>query len=218
MHRSIFILFGLFLISVDCMSISIRGIVTGNRKQALPDVIVELTSADNQHLLRNTITDSEGRFQLDYSGKADSLQIRILGFNIEKQARLIFPQSQHLNIQAVEKDIRIREVVIHTKQLWRSKDTVNYLVSRFTQYDDKTIADVFRKLPFITLEGNGTIQYLGKPISRFSIEEVDLPRSRFGLATALLIPQDVFIIQVFKKRTMQKKRRAIHIAINLKMK
>lgn len=218
MYRSIFILFGLFLISVDCMSISIRGIVTGNRKQALPDVIVELTTADNQHLLRNTITDSEGRFQLDYSGKADSLQIRIQGFNIEKQARLIQSQSQYINIQAVEKDIRIREVVVHTKQLWRNKDTVNYLVSRFTQYDDKTIADVFRKLPYITVEENGTIQYLGKPISRFSIEEVDLPRSRFGLATALLIPQDVFIIQVFKKRTMQKKRRAIHIAINLRMK
>jgi hypothetical protein len=77
-------------------------------------------------------------------------KIRILGFIIEKQTRIISAQTQNLNIQAVEKDIQIQDVVIHTKQIWRSKD--------------------------------------------------------------------VFIIQVFKKRTVVKKRKAIQIAINLKMK
>jgi hypothetical protein len=218
MQRFTILLFGLFFISFTCSAISIRGTVTGFRKQNLPDVIVVLTSADNQHVLQNTQTDSEGYYQLEYSGKVDSLQIQILGFNIEKQSRMISAQSQQLNIQAVEKDIRIQEVVIHTKRIWRSRDTVNYLVSRFTQYDDQTLADVLRKLPYIQVVGNSTIHYLDEPINRFSIEEVDLPRDRFGLAANLLKPQDVFIIQVFKKRTVGKKRHAIQIAINLKMK
>lgn len=218
MLRFTILLFGLFFISFSCIAISIRGTVTGNRKQALPDVMVLLSTPDNLHELSNTQTDNEGFFQLDYFGKADSLQLRILGFNIEKQSLMIKAQSQQLNIQAVEKDIRIQEVVIHTKQIWRSKDTVNYLVSRFTRFEDRTIADVLRRLPWIKVEGNSTIHYLNKPINRFSIEGVDLPRGRFGLAARVFKPQDVHIIQVFKKRTLGKKRAAIQIAINLKMK
>jgi len=218
MQRFIILLYALFLISFTCSAISIRGTVTGSRKQTLPYVIVVLTTADNLHVLQNTQTNSEGNYQLEYSGKADSLQIRILGFNIEKQSLMISTQSQQLNIQAVEKDIRIQEVVIHTKQIWRSKDTVNYLVSRFTRYDDQTLADVLRKLPYIEVVGNATIHYLDEPINRFSIEEVDLPQDRFGLAANLLKPQDVYIIQVFKKRIVGKKRHAIQTAINLKMK
>ena len=218
MLRFTILLIGLYLLSFSCFAISIRGTVTGIRKQTLPDVIVVLTSADNLHVLQNTQTDSEGNYQLEYSGKADSLQIRILGFNIENQSRMISAQSQQLNIQAVEKDIRIQEVVIHTKRIWRSRDTVNYLVSRFTQYDDQTLADVLRKLPYIQVVGDATIHYLDEPINRFSIENVDLPQGRFGLAASMFKPQDVFIIQVFKKRTVGKKRRSIQIAINLKMK
>lgn len=217
MHRSIFILFTLLLICVNGLAVTIRGTIVGNRKQSLPDVIVELSTTDKQHVLRNTQTDGLGCFRLDYFGNADSLQLRILGFNIEKQALLIAAQTQQLTIQAVAKNIRIREVIVHTKQIWRTRDTVNYLVSRFTKFDDQTIGDVLRKLPWITVGGEGAIQYLEKPINRFSIEEVDLPRGRFGLATTLLKPQDVYIIQVFKKRTILKKRRVIQIAINLRM-
>lgn len=218
MHRYFLLLFGLFAFYIHGLAVTIHGTVTGNRKQALPDVIVELSSADNKHVLGNTQTDSKGCFRLDYFGKADSLQLRILGFNIEKQARLISAHEQEVTLQAVEKDIRIREVVVHTKQIWRTRDTVNYLVSRFTKYEDQTIGDVLRKLPWITVDGNGFIHYLEKPINRFTIEGVDLQRNRFGLATTLLKPQEVYIIQVFKKRTVLKKRRVVQIAINLRMK
>lgn len=217
MQRFTIILYGLFFITFHCFAISIRGTVTGNQNQALPDVMVMLSTVNNLNVLENTHTDNKGFYQLDYSGNADSLQILILGFNIEKQSRLISAQSQQLNIQAVEKDIRIQEVVIHTKQIWRSKDTINYLVSRFTRFEDQTLADVLRKLPWIRVEGNATIYYLDKPINRFSIEELDLPKGRFGLAANILKPQDVYIIQVFKKRTKVKKRPTIQIAINLKM-
>ncbi len=217
MQRFAILLFSLFFITFHCLAISIRGTVTGNQKQALPDVMVMLSTVNSMNVLENTYTDSKGCYQLDYVGNADSLQIRILGFNIEKQSLLIAAQSQQLNIQAVEKEIRIQEVVIHTKQIWRSKDTVNYLVSRFTRYEDQTIADVLRKLPWIRVEGNATIYYLEKPINRFSIENLDLPKGRFGLAASILKPQDVYIIQVFKKRTVVKKRPVIQIAINLKM-
>lgn len=218
MHRSILLLFGLVFYSVHCLSITISGMVTGTRNQALPNVVVELATADNQHVLRSTQTDNNGNFRLDFLGKADSLKIRMLGFNIEKQARSISAQTQQLILKAVEKDIRIQEVVVYTKQVWRKKDTLNYLVSRFTRFEDQAIGDVLRKLPWISVQPDGSIQYMDKSINSFSIESVDLSRSRFGLATTLFKPQDVFIIQVFRKRTIVKKRRSIQIAINLKLK
>jgi hypothetical protein len=218
MQRFNILLFSLFLFSFACSAISISGTVTGSRKQNLPDVIVVMTSADNLHVLRNTFTDSEGFYRLDYSGEEDSLKIQLMGFNIVKQSWMISAQTQQLNIQAMEKDIRIQEVVIHTKQIWRSRDTVNYLVARFTRYEDQILGDVLRRLPYIKVVGNGTVLYLDKPINRFSIDDLDLQRDRFGLATSLLKPQDVFIIQVFKKRSVVKKRHLVQIAINLKMK
>ncbi len=218
MQRFIILLYALLIFCYTSSAISISGKVTGSRKQTLPDVMVVLTPANNFNELRNTQTDSEGFYRLDYSGNSDSLQIRIMGFNIEKQSRKISAQTQEVNFQAVEKYIRIQEVVVHTKRIWRSKDTVNYLVSRFTRYNDLALADVLQKLPYLKVVGNGTIYYLDAPIDRFSIEEVDLPKGRFGLATTLLKPQDVFIIQVFKKRILGKKRHALQIAINLKMK
>jgi hypothetical protein len=218
MKRFTILLFGFHFICNTCSPITIRGTVMGSRKQAMPELVVFLTTVDHLHVLRNTLTDSGGNYRLDYSGIEDSLQIGVLGFNIEKQSRMVSAQSQQLTIQVVEKDIRIQEVTIHPKQIWRSKDTVNYLVSRFTQYDDLTIAAVLRQLPNFNVLGDGTVQYLDKPIYRFSIENVDLARDRFGLATNLLKPQDVFVIQVFKKRTVQKNRHIVQIAINLRMK
>ena len=208
----------LLFIGNTSSAMTVSGIITGSRKQPLPDVMVVLTPTNSFYELRYTLTNSEGLYRLDYSGITDSLQIRILGFNIEKKSCKISAQTQQLNFQVEEKDIRIQEVVVHTRRLWRSKDTVNYLVSRFTRYNDQTVADVFRKLPYLKVEGYGTIYYLDAPIDRFSIEQVDLPKGRFGLATTLLKPQDVFIIQVFKKRIKGKKRQALQIAINLKMK
>lgn len=72
-------------------------------------------------------------------------------------------------------------------------------MSRFTEAQDRSIADVLRKMPGIEVAKSGEIRYNGQPINNFYIEGLDMLDGRYGQATNNIAPQDVASVEVVEK-------------------
>ena len=75
-----------------------------------------------------------------------------------------------LEIAMTAAPLAIREVEIRAPRLSLRGDTISYHVASFTEAQDRTIADVLRKMPGIEVEKTGEIRYNGKAINRFYID------------------------------------------------
>ena len=116
----------------------------------------------------------------------------------------------------------IREVTIRAPRLSFRGDTVSYNVSRFTEAQDRSIADVLRKMPGIEVAKSGEIRYNGQPINNFYIEGLDMLDGRYGQATNNIAPQDVASVEVMENHQPIKALKDIvfsdRAAINLRLK
>ena len=96
------------------------------------------------------------------------------------------------------------------------------LASSFTDKKDLVIGDVLKKMPGIIVDKDGGITWQGKQISAFYIENMDLLRNRYGIATNNVAANDVATVQVLQHHQPVKALEGItddeNAAINLKLK
>ena len=186
------------------------------------EVIVTMVQPSDSSIVAYSVTDEQGRYLLDAATASDEMLIRVTGFNIKPKVMRIESRSQTCNITVEEENMKLREVVIKAQKLWGNRDTLNYLVSAYTRGHDRTIADVLRQLPGITIEDDGTINYMGTPINRFYIENLDMLQGRYNLATEGIKAEDVATVQVMENhehvKALQDQVPPESAAINLKLK
>lgn len=152
----------------------------------------------------------------------DSITVTVSGFNIAAKSKRIKNLSQTVNFIVEEKELKLKEVIVKEQKVWSRKDTVNYLVSAFTDKKDLVIGDVLKKMPGIVVDKAGIIYWQGKPINTFYIENMDLLRGRYGIATNNVAANDVASVQVLQHHQPVKALEEIQpeetAAINLKLK
>ena len=208
------------LLSAQSMTLSGK-VVDGGSKEPLPNVIVMLKTEDGKAILRHTTTDEKGTFVLETS----AMEKRMFTFS------LMGYESVHLPLQIAQKEyrismkpkvIRIKEVVVKAPKIRAKGDTIVYNVSRFADSQDKTIADVLKKMPGIDVETNGRISYNGKAINKFYIEGLDMLEGRYGIATNSIPLQDVSTIEVMENhqpvRALEEIEFSEQAALNVKLK
>lgn len=145
--------------------------------------VVAMLQPSDSSIIAYTMTDEHGHYSLRTVKQLDEVLVRVRGFNIKEEVRRIKARSQTLDFVVNIQSIMLREVEVKSQKLWGSRDTLNYLVSAYTRYQDRTIGDVLKQLPGITIEDNGVIKYQGTPINRFYIENLDMLQGRYNLAT-----------------------------------
>lgn len=186
------------------------------------EVIVTMVQPSDSSIVAYSVTDEQGRYSLDATATSDEMLIRVTGFNVKSKVMRIKSRSQTCNITVEEENMKLREVVIKAQKLWGNRDTLNYLVSAYTRDHDRTIADVLRQLPGITIADDGTINYMGTPINRFYIENLDMLQGRYNLATEGIKAEDVATVQVMENhehvKALQDQVPPESAAINLKLK
>ncbi len=184
--------------------------------------IVSMLQPSDSGVVAYSVTDSQGRYSLRAAVRGGEVLVRVAGFNIKRQVVRIEARSQTLDFSVEEEHMLLREVVVKSRKLWGSRDTLNYLVSAYTREHDRTIGDVLRQLPGITVEDNGLIKYQGTPINHFYIENLDMLQGRYNLATQGIKAEDVATVQVLENhehvRALQDQTRSDRAAINLKLK
>ena len=201
--------------------ISVTGQVRYGTKPVEEGIVALLHPSDSS-VLAYSMTDRQGRYSVEATTALSELLIRVTGFNIKRKLMRIKALSQTLDLSVEEESILLRELVVKSRKLWGGRDTINYLVSAYTRGHDRTIGDVLRQLPGITIEENNVIKYQGTPINHFYIENLDMLQGRYNLATQGIKAEDVATVQVLERhehvRALQDQAPPERAAINLKLK
>ena len=205
----------------QCDSISVSGQVLGTDGMPVADIIVIAMLPADSSVVAYNLTDEEGRYAMSFVPREEELLISMTGFNVKRTVQRINAESQTLNLIALEESIILREVQIKAQKLWGSRDTLNYLVAAYTTEFDRTIGDVLKQLPGITIEG-GLIKYQGVAINHFYIENMDVLQGRYNIATEGIKAEDVATVQVLENhehvKALQDQSLSESAAINLRLK
>lgn len=166
--------------------------------------------------------DSKGHYEIEYEGKADSIVVSAGGMSFGNVTKMVANRSQTLDFIVAEEGIELKNVSVVADKIRQSGDTISYLVSSYSDQNDRTIGEVLKKMPGIEVSNSGGITYNGKSISKLYIENMDMLQSRYGLATNNINANDVASVQVLENhqsiKTLQGKVFSDDVAINLKLK
>ena len=116
----------------------------------------------------------------------------------KKEICKIENKSQHIDIVIKEEPIVLQEVSVKSEKVWENNDTISYLADAFRDTTDIVIADVLKKMPGIEVKDDGKIEYKGKAISKFYIEDMDMLQGRYNIATNNIPASNVHLVQVME--------------------
>ncbi|MDR3246216.1 MAG: hypothetical protein LBT50_07265 [Prevotellaceae bacterium] len=167
-------------------------------------------------------TDKDGNYNLTYKGTADSIVISANGINIGKHSKTAVNRSGRVDFVIDETPLELKEVKITQSKITRTGDTLNYSVGAYTDQNDRVIGDVLKKLPGVEVSKTGGIEYNGKAINKFYVENMDLLHGRYGLATNNISVKDVLTVQIMENHqpinALREQIFSEFAAINLKLK
>ncbi len=223
--KPILIICGLLLSVLGySQTVQISGVVTDKANQSpLNAVVVTLRPIGKNTIVKFAQTTEKGTFQLDIttdSPEKFALHFALLGFE-QKYVPLKANQSVY-HVDLAEKSFKLKEVKIKAKGIYQKGDTIKYIVAKFSDIQDKTLADVLKKMPGIEVDKSGAIKYNGVAINKFYIEGKDMLEGRYGLATNNIHPEDVGSVEVMENHQPIKAMEGIWFsqnpAINVRLK
>ena len=148
------------------------------------------------------------------------LEVAIMGF--EKQSIPLDNVTFPIRIFMAPGSTLLKEVTVKADKIREQGDTITYNVGAFAQTQDRSIGDVLKRMPGITVESSGKIQYQGEDINKFYIEGSDLLGGKYGIATNGINHEDVGAVEVMENHQPMQVLSGISFsekaAINLKLK
>lgn len=201
---------------------TISGEVHNEKKQPVYNASVMLLRVADSLPMAYTFTNEKGHYQLVTQSEEAKLLIAVYGFNLKRQFKEVENKTQTVDFTVVEEALQLKEVSVKSEKIWGGNDTVNYVVDAFRDTTDIVIADVLKKMPGIEVKDDGKVEYKGKPISKFYIENMDMLQGRYNLATTSIAASDVASVQVMENhqevRALQNIQFSDNVALNIKLK
>lgn len=184
------------------------GRVAGGGKP-LKGAAVTLLGSGGQSMLCFVLTGTAGEFSISVPDgkKADALLFSHLGYARDTIPVSSFRQGQTVSL--TEQALRIKEIRVRAPRISESGDTLSYMANSFRQKQDRSIADVIRKMPGLHVNGDGTIEYQGTQINKFYIEGMDVLGSKYSQASENISADKVKAVQVIRNHEPVKVRRGI---------
>ena len=189
----------------------------------LEGVSVCVYPLQGQALLSYAISQADGSFKVKIPTVGDSLRVELsyMGFKKELYCiRIPFPTT--LTVEMIPETYVLREVRVRAPAMSLTGDTVRYNLSSFIQTQDRSIGDVLRKLPGISVSSGGQIHYQGEPINHLYIENKDLMGGGYGIAVKNLPAEAFSEAEVLENhqpvKILQNREFSSEAAVNLKLK
>ena len=118
------------------------------------------------------------------------------------------------------KSISLKEVTVKPDPLRQKGDTLSHNLASFLGKGDVTLEDGLKRLPGVDVAQSGAISYMGKPISQFNIEGLDMLGGKYNLATRN-IPADyvtqVEIVRNHHSRRVEKDVPSNEVSMNIRL-
>ena len=197
--KPFFFIIAFLFYMLECSGQTIlEGNVTALSGKPLPNVSVTVSRLSSKNVIAFGITGINGAYKVTVNSKEDSVQIRVSLLGYETIERPILNKSATLPFSLIPGAVTLKEVVVKNSPIRLTKDTLNYSVQSFASKEDRTIADVIKKLPGLEIQDDGKIVYQGKPIQAFLVNGLDLLEGRYTLASNNLPHDAVKNVQVIE--------------------
>ncbi len=205
--------------TAQAQSREITGSVTDRAGKPIPGATLRVYS--EKRTVAYGVTNSEGSFLLRLAKDLpDTLRMVVSCLDFEKSEIAINKAAHNLKIVLTETQKELKEVVVKAPDARQRGDTTSFRLHAFSSKRDVTLEDGLKKLPGVEVSDNGTISYLGRNISNFYVEGLQLAGSRYNQVTRNL-PSDyvtnVEMIENFNEAKVDSGRQSDNVAMNIRL-
>ena len=164
---------------------TIKGVIRNTLHEKLPFATVTLVN-DSATVLSYAISDRNGEYRLltplGFENSKLWIEANIIGYLNKK---ISFSMKIHnYDFDLSRDDTALEDVMVKSQiPIKKIGDTLRYAVESFADIHDRSIGDVLRRMPGISIADDGTIYHNGKKIQNLYIQGDDLMSGRYGLAT-----------------------------------
>lgn len=205
------------MVSIAYSQSRVEGMLSDVSGAGIDGAIVKI-SVDST-VIAYAISD-KGHFDVAFNTVAKRVWLIAESMGYESVKNEILNASQTCHITMKEKVTQLKEVVVKAPAIYQRGDTLSFHLSAYTTQSDYTLKDALKKLPGINVEESGHIKYLGKDISNFYIDGMDLLGGKYNIATTNIPASYVNSVQVLNNHqavNMNKDIFSDDVAININM-
>ena len=221
MQRLLYIILYIALAVHASAQVKVTGRVIDLQNKPVSDVIVKLVSGTKT--LAFTSSNAKGEYSLELksapSGEV-TLQFTHISYEKESERVTLKDKVTKLDMILTPKSISLKEVTVKPDPLRQKGDTLTHNLASFLGKGDVTLEDGLKRLPGVDVAQSGAISYMGKPISQFNIEGLDLLGGKYNLATRN-IPADyvtnVEIVRNHHSRRVERDVPSNEVSMNIKL-
>lgn len=200
---------------------TVSGKVSDLQSRPVSDVIVKLILKGR--ILSFGTTDSQGCYSLHIDEVKEGTVLSFAHISYEAEQLILKPSERKeifKNMMLVQKSISLKEVKVRANPLLLKGDTLSYNLSSFLGKGDVTLEDGLKRLPGIDVSKSGAISYMGKGISAFNIEGLNMLGGKYNLATrnmgADMVTQ-VEVVRNYHVRKIDEDKPSDAVALNIKL-
>lgn len=199
-------------------------ILSAHDNKPIANVLVKAIKpySGERAIIAYTLTDRDGKYSLRMNTKLKVIELELSLIGYDKECIRLNAATQTVNRYMIASLFSLKEVVVRYPAISNKGDTVNYDAAAFISKRDHNLEDLLKKLPGITVQTNGKIEYQGKPISKFYIEDMDMLGGKYNLATQNIAAETITSVQIYENhqpvRLLRDIRFSDKAAINIKLK
>lgn len=184
---------------IEAQQVVLSGKVTDKSTGTpLSNVLVTVRPAGENKIVRYAQSSQDGKYEIKLASFPDNHVLHFSMMGYASQTIALSDNRSQYDVKLSEQATELKEVVVKAPGIRQRGDTISYMVSSFADAQDKSLADVLKKMPGIEIEKSGAIKYNGVAINKFYIEGKDLLGGRYGLATNNVHQQDVGSVEVME--------------------
>lgn len=201
---------------------TVSGKITDEDGVAIPSASVTIEEPGKDAILAYGITNSKGEYKVSFTSSESNVDLKVKAFNQKPITKQISNSDQTLSFKLQSEATEIKEVQLKTKMITSRGDTISYDLKAFDNKNDRTLADIMKKIPGIEVNADGTILYQGNAINKFYVEGKDLMEGGYGTITNSLPKDAISKLEVLENhqpvKMLQGKIPSDAAAINIKLK
>ena len=221
MRRFISLVILLTLTLMASAQVQVKGRVINLQNKPVSDVIVKLVKGSKTLAFTTTNVRGEYTMSLKETPTGETtLQFSHVSYEKETEKLELNSKVKTVDMVLTPKTISLKEVKIKGNPLRQRGDTLVHNLASFLGKGDVTLEDGLKRLPGVDVATSGAISYMGKPISQFNIEGLDLLGGRYNLATRNLPADYVTQVEIVRNhhgRKMDKDKPSDEVSMNIKL-
>lgn len=201
---------------------TISGIINDGDGKPLASASVTIEEPGKNAILAYGISNSKGEYKVTFNSSEINLDLKIKAFNQRPVTQSIKNEDQKINFSMDSQATEIQEVRLKTKLITKKGDTISYDLKSFENKNDRTLADVLKKIPGIEVNKDGTVLYQGEAINKFYVNGKDLMEGGYGTINNSLPKDAVSKVEVLENHQpvsiLRDKVPSEQAALNIKLK